>query len=138
MVDVSNKNVPWYFLLLKMALYAERRVAFVQQALIDRAVRRMTNDATLSYRLVLINKWAALLRVTFEAGFVSSQESKATRFELLLNIRLDALGRDSFVRFVAIAAAHLAFQHRMMMRQLRTLHEHPSDIGNKCRATFAD
>jgi hypothetical protein len=70
-VDVSNENVPWYFLLLKMALYAERRVAFVQQALIDGAVRRMTNDATLSYRLVFINKRAALLCVTFEAGFVS-------------------------------------------------------------------
>jgi hypothetical protein len=79
----------------------------------------MTNDTTLTHRFVLIHKWAALLRVTFEAGFVSSQESKATRSELLLNIRLDALGRDSFVRFVAIAAAHLAFKHRMMMRQLK-------------------
>src|SRR5205814_8804328 len=27
--------------------------------------------------------------------------------------------RDSFVRFMAIAAAHLAFKHRMMMRQLK-------------------
>src|SRR5215470_7729227 len=79
----------------------------------------MTNDTTLTHRFVLIHKWATLLRVTFEAGFVSSQESKATRSELLLNIRLDALGRDSFVRFVAIAAAHLAFKHRMMMRQLK-------------------
>ena len=118
-VDVSNKNVPRYFLLLKMALYAERRVAFVQQALIDGAVRRMTNDATLSYRLVLINKWAALLCVTFEAGLVSGQESKATGSELLLNVCRGALGRDSFVWFVAIAAAHLALKHRMMMRQLK-------------------
>ena len=38
-IDVSNKNVARYFLLLKMALYAERRVAFVQQALIDGSVR---------------------------------------------------------------------------------------------------
>jgi hypothetical protein len=37
-IDVSNKNVPGYFLLLEMALQAKRRVAFVQQALIDRAV----------------------------------------------------------------------------------------------------
>jgi len=118
-IDVSNENMSGYFLLLKMALYTEGRVTFVQQSLINGAVRRMTNDATLSYRLMLINKWAALLCVTFEAGFVSSQESKATRSELLLNIRLDALGRDSFVRFVAIAAAHLAFKHRMMMRQLK-------------------
>ena len=34
-VDVSNENVPLYFLLLEMALYTKRRVAFVQQALID-------------------------------------------------------------------------------------------------------
>ena len=38
-VDVSNKNVPGYFLLLKMAFYAERRVAFIQQSLVDGAVR---------------------------------------------------------------------------------------------------
>jgi hypothetical protein len=29
-IDVSNKNVPGYFLLLEMAFYAERRVAFIQ------------------------------------------------------------------------------------------------------------
>ena len=46
-VDVSNKNVPGYFLLLKMAFQAKRRVALVQQALVDRAVRRMANGATL-------------------------------------------------------------------------------------------
>src|SRR4029079_4779202 len=79
----------------------------------------MTNDATLSYRLVLINKWAALLCVTLKAGLVSGQESKATGSELLLNICRGALGRDPFVRFMAIAAAHLAFKHRMMMRQLK-------------------
>ena len=38
-VDVADENVPRYFLLLKMAFYAERRVAFVQQALIDGAMR---------------------------------------------------------------------------------------------------
>jgi hypothetical protein len=34
-IDVTNENVPRYFLLLEMALYTKRRVAFVQQALID-------------------------------------------------------------------------------------------------------
>ena len=38
-IDVSNENVSGYFLLLEMALYTKRRVAFIQQALIDRAVR---------------------------------------------------------------------------------------------------
>ena len=38
-IDVSNENVPGCFLLLEMAFYTERRVAFVQQALVDGAVR---------------------------------------------------------------------------------------------------
>ena len=79
----------------------------------------MTDDATLTHCLVLINKWAALLCVTLEAGFVSRHESKATGSELLSNICRGALGRDPFVRFMAIAAAHLAFKDRMMMRQLK-------------------
>ena len=78
----------------------------------------MASGATLPHCLVLINKRSALLRVTLEAGFVSGHESKAAGSELLLNICWRALGRDPFVRFMAIAAAHLALKHRMMMRQL--------------------
>jgi hypothetical protein len=78
----------------------------------------MANDASLAHRLVFIDKRPALLRVTFEAGFVSAQKSKATGSELLLNVCRGTLDRDPFVRFMAITAAHLAFQHRMMMRQL--------------------
>jgi hypothetical protein len=118
-IDVSNENVSGYFLLLEMALQTKRRVAFVQQALVDGAVRRMANDTTLTHCLVLINKRPALLCMTFETGFVSGQESKAAGFELLLNICRGAFDRDPFVRFMAIAAAHLAFKHRMMMRQLK-------------------
>src|SRR6476660_1245885 len=84
----------------------------------------MASDASLAHCLVLIYKWSPLLCVTFEAGFVSGQESKAAGSELLLNVCRGALGRDPFVRFMAIAAAHLTFKHRMMMRQL------------ECRADF--
>ena len=118
-IDVSNENVPGYFLLLEMALQTQCRVTFIQEPLVDGSVRRMANSAPLPHRLVLINKRAALLCVTFKAGFVSAQKSKASGSELLLNICRGALGRDPFVRFMAIAAAHLAFQHRMMMRQLK-------------------
>jgi hypothetical protein len=38
-INVSDENVPGYFLLLEMALQTERRVTFVEQSLIDRAVR---------------------------------------------------------------------------------------------------
>ena len=77
----------------------------------------MADDAPLTHRLVLINEWATLLCVTLETGFVSGHKSKAAGFERLLNICRGAFGRDSFVRFMAIAAAHLAFEHRMMMWQ---------------------
>ena len=79
----------------------------------------MASDTTLAHCLVLINKRPALLCVTLEAGFVSAQKSKAAGSELLLNVCRSALGGDPFVRFMAIAAAHLAFKHRMMMRQLK-------------------
>jgi len=77
----------------------------------------MTDGASLAHRLVLINKWAALLRVTLEAGFISAQKSKAASFERLLNVCRRALGRDPFVRLMAIAATHLTLEHRMVMRQ---------------------
>ena len=118
-IDVSNKNVPRYFLLLEMALQAERRVAFVQKSLIHRSVGGMTDHATLTHGLMFINKWSALLCVTFEAGFVSRQESKSASSELLLNVCRRALGRDALVRFMAIAATHLALKHRVMMGQLK-------------------
>ena len=77
----------------------------------------MANDASLAHCLVLINERAALLCVTLEAGFVSAEERKSAGFKPLLNICRGALGRDPFVRFMAIAATHLALEHRMMMRQ---------------------
>ena len=77
----------------------------------------MANGAPLPQRLVLVYKRAALLRVTFEAGFVLAQERKAAGFEFLLNIRSRAFDRDPFVRLVTIRAAHFAFEHGMMMRQ---------------------
>jgi hypothetical protein len=117
-IDVSNENVSGYFLLLEMALYTKRRVAFIQQALIDGAVRRMTDDTSLAHCLMLVDERAALLRVTLEARFVSAHKSKTASFERLLNICRCAFDRDPFVRLVTIGAAHFAFQHRMMMRQL--------------------
>ena len=78
----------------------------------------MANDTTLTHCLVLVHEWTALLRVTLETGFVSAHKSEAASSELLLNVCRGTLGRDAFVGFVAIAAAHLAFKDRMMVRQL--------------------
>ena len=118
-IDVSNENVAGYFLLLEVALQTERRIAFIQQALVDGSVRRMADRAPLPHRLMLIDKWATLLRVTLEAGFVSAEECKSASMKPLLDVRRGALSGDPFVRFMTIAAAHLAFEHRMMMRQLK-------------------
>ena len=117
MIDVSNENVPGYFLFLEMAFQTKRRVALVQQALVNGAMRRMTNGAPLAQCLVFINERAALLSVTLEARFVSAQETKSAGFELLLNVRRRTFDRDALVHLVTIGAAHFAFGHRMVMRQ---------------------
>ena len=93
-------------------------VAFVEQSLVDRAVRRMADHTTLTQCLVLVNKRAALRGVALKTSFVSAQESKAAAFERLLNIGAAAFDRDSLVRVVTIGATHFAFQHRMVVRQL--------------------
>ena len=100
-----------------MAFDTKRRVAFVQQALVNGAVWRMADGATLSQRFMLVDKRAALLRVTLETGFVFAQERKTAGFEFLLDVCRRALNRDAFVYLMTIGAAHLAFEHRMMMRQ---------------------
>jgi hypothetical protein len=105
-------------LFLEMAFQAKRRVALVQQSLVDGAVGRMTDHATFPHCLVLVNKGAPLRGMALEAGFVSAQESKAPAFEHLLNIGPATLDCDTDVRIMAIRAAHFAFQHRMVVRQL--------------------
>ena len=123
-INVSKENVPGYFLLLEMAFYTEGRIAFIQQTLVDGPMRRMANGATLAQCLMLVDKRAALLRVTLEARLVFAQERKAAGLEFLLNICGRAFNRHPFVQFMAIGAAHFAFEHRMMMRQ------------RECRANF--
>ena len=79
----------------------------------------MADHTTLPHRLVLVNKGAALGGMALKASLVSAQESKAAAFERLLNICLRTFDSDPDVRVVAIGAAHFAFQHRMVVRQLK-------------------
>jgi hypothetical protein len=117
-VDISDENMPRRFLLLEMTFQAKSLVAFVEQSLVDGAVGGMADHTPLTHRLVLVNKGATLRGVALEASFVSAQESKAASFERLLNIGPATLDRDTDVWIMAVSAAHFAFQHRMMMRQL--------------------
>ncbi|HZR06754.1 MAG TPA: hypothetical protein VFA61_13085 [Candidatus Udaeobacter sp.] len=79
----------------------------------------MANHATLTHCLVLVNKGSPLLGMALEASFVSAQESKAAAPERLLNIGAAAFDCYPGVRVVTIGAAHFAFQHRMMVWQLK-------------------
>ncbi len=76
----------------------------------------MTDDTTLTQRLVFVHERAALLGVALEAGFVSAQESKAAALERLLNICRCSFDSNPGMRVVTISAAHFAFQHRMVVR----------------------
>ena len=76
----------------------------------------MADGTTLTHCLVLIDKRAALLGVTLEAGLVFAQERKAAGFQRLLNVCRRAFDRDPFVRLMTVGAAHFAFKDRMMMR----------------------
>ena len=77
----------------------------------------MADDATLAQRFMLVDKRAALLRVTLKASLIFAQERKAAGFEFLLDVCRRAFNRDAFMYLMTIRAAHLAFEHRMMMRQ---------------------
>ena len=64
MIDITDDDGVAHRLLFKVAFQTERLVTFVKQSLIDRAMRRMTDDATFTHRFVLINKRTALGGVT--------------------------------------------------------------------------
>ena len=118
MIDVADKNSAGFSLLLEMAVQTERCVARDEHSLVDRAVRRMTDDAALAQRFVFEHERPALRGVTLETGFVSAEKSEATAFERLLRIGSTAFDGLALVRVMTITAAHLAFEHRMVMRQL--------------------
>lgn len=93
-------------LLLEVAFQAKGGVALGEHPLIDRAVRLMAGVAALAQRFVFENKWPPLHGVALETGLV-----RAGYF------RSSALHRRAFVWIVAIRAAHLPFQDRVVMRQ---------------------
>ena len=116
MVDISNENRPGAGLLLEMALQTKRLVSLVQHPLIDRAVGRVATHATVAHRFVFVNERASLRGMALEAGLVFAKECHATADQLLLPAGAASFDGSAHVRVVTIDAAHLAFQHRVMMR----------------------
>jgi len=107
-------------LLLEMAFDTKRRVAFVQQALVDGAVWRMADDASLTQRLVLEDKRAPLVGVTLETGFVLTQQRGPATHNRLHAARFATFDRASFVRVMATGTTHLSLEHWMVIRQLES------------------
>ena len=60
----------------------------------------------------------ALRSVALKAGFVLTEQGGAAALELLGEIRPSAFDGVALMRVVAIGATHLAFEHRMVMRQI--------------------
>ena len=102
-----------------MALQAERLVTFVKQSLVDRAMGRMTDDATFAHRFVLINKRTTLGSVTLQTSPILSEEGDSTTMDLLSDARGATFHGVALVGFMTVGATHLSFQDRVMMRQLK-------------------
>ena len=98
----------------------------------------MTDHTTLPHRLVLVNKGAALGGMALKASFVSAQESEAAALERLLNILVCApLIAMLDMRVVTIGAADFAFQHRMVVRQLKLRPHFQVTLETSFRRLFA-
>ena len=109
MVGVADENLSWRFLLLEMAFNTKRPIPLGQHALVDRAVRRMANDATFPHSFVFENKGAALRSMALEACFILTQECNPSALERLLDICRAAFDRHSDMRIVTVRTTHLAF-----------------------------
>ena len=119
-IYVCDKNLAGDGLLLEVTLQTEGLVSFVQHALIDRSVRRMADNASLTQRLVLEDKRTPLVGVTLETGFVLTQQRGTATHNRLHAARFATFDRASLVRVMATGTTHLSLEHRMVIRQLES------------------
>jgi hypothetical protein len=80
----------------------------------------VTADTTFLQCFVLEHEWAGLSDVTLEADAVLSQYQRSPAFDLLRQACSAAFDCTSLVWIVAICAAHLAFEDRMMVRHFKS------------------
>ena len=111
MVRVADENVAgWNVWSLRLGMATEAKVGVVvhQQLFINGTVRVVTNRAAFAQRLVFKDERPRLRLVTARATFILPCHCQAAlRFEDV-----------SAVRVVAIHAVHIAFDDRMMLRQI--------------------
>jgi hypothetical protein len=94
---------------LRVAFEAKIVVAIHEQLGVDRAVRRMAGHAAVAHRLVFKNMRLGLLAMALRAGLVQPRHRQTAR----------RLHDVHAVRIVALDAIHLAFNDRVMLRQVK-------------------
>ena len=119
-IRIADENATGGGLLLEVALQAKRLVALVEHPLVHRAVGRMAADATLAHGFVLENKRPALRGMALQTGIVVGKELGAAALHALGNICAAALDGVALVRVMAIRATDFAFEHRVMVRHLKS------------------
>ncbi len=118
MIGITDKDPTVYMLFFKMAFETKRRVPIDQHLAVHRSMRRVTGYTALAHSFVFEHEWATLGGMTFEACLIGAEESHSSAAEVLMEGGAASGDRLAFVRIVAIRAAHLIFEHRMVMRQL--------------------
>lgn len=106
-VNVTGGNIR--ALHLRVAAQAEIRIAFDEHFSIDRAVWAVASRAAFAQRFVLKNKWTRLGLMTLRATFILPRHREAARW----------FENVAAVWIVAIHAIHVAFDDRMMLRQIK-------------------
>ena len=76
----------------------------------------MTANAAFADRFMFEDKRPALGGMALQAGIVVREQGRAATLYTLRKIRAAAFHGVALVRIVAIGAADLAFEHRMMVR----------------------
>lgn len=90
---------------LGMALEAKVIVCLQEHFGIRRAMRDMTNGATLAHCFMIVDERTGLLAVAFGAGFVDLGHGQAA----------GGLSDVAPMRIMAVGATHAVFDHRMML-----------------------
>src|SRR4051812_36134966 len=79
----------------------------------------MATDASFAHSFVLKDKRPALRGVTLQTRSVRAQHRDAAALHALRQTGAAAFDCIAFVRVMTIGAAHLAFEHRVMMREVK-------------------
>jgi len=108
-INVADVNLLAHRLDLCVAAQAKVRVALDEHFLIDRAMRIVANDAALTHRRMFKDEWPRLVAMTLRATFILPRHGQSAR-------RLENVAA---MRVMALHAAHVAFDDRMMLRQIK-------------------